>query len=360
MRDDLKNNDVQGTAYEVEHDQSTPAEQYHADLNESFQPIRKVKPRLTNSGKISKQSRVKKAHNSEDTWTKDSEVSFNLVKWLLMAGGGFLAIIVLSLVIFLKPTKAEQEELSNTRVGNVFDKELKEDVETWFYSGSSNAHAKAIELLSNFKTAKDDTSRSKMVRNPDSYLALAKSTTININPLINSKDSQKWFIGQTGGTGYLRLICNDESHMPFRAYFVRDGESLKLDVDATLALSEISPSDGLVALEDSEEKVFRCLISRKSEFYSGSYNDEDHAFYLLRFADESHTMWGYVEAGSELDLQLKGVLDHGSYIMPLKKNVRVTLKVARRSEDSLPKQIDIVALLHKEWITPDKDEHDEK
>ena len=98
--------------------------------------------------------------------------------------------------------------------------------------------------------------------------------------------------------------------------------------------------------------LVRCLLTRRDEFYAGVYNDEDHSAYLLLSKDATHSMWGYVKRDSKLDEELRRLLDHGRFVLDLKKNLRVTLHLRRGKVGALPNQLEIVDLIHPDWVTP--------
>ena len=73
---------------------------------------------------------------------------------------------------------------------------------------------------------------------------------------------------------------------------------------------------------------------------------------MILSPDKSHSFWGYVDRDSELDKQLKSLLDHGSFVVSLKKDIRVTLRVGRGKKDALPSQLELLELVHEEWVKP--------
>jgi len=98
--------------------------------------------------------------------------------------------------------------------------------------------------------------------------------------------------------------------------------------------------------------IVRCYIERQNEFYAGPYNDTDHSAFMISSPDMRQSFWAYVKRDSQLDLKLKGLLDHGSFVVPLKKDVLVTLRVRSGKKDALPSQLEVVELVHAEWLTP--------
>ncbi len=96
----------------------------------------------------------------------------------------------------------------------------------------------------------------------------------------------------------------------------------------------------------------RCKDRRRDEFYAGPYNDKDHAAFMLIAADSAYYMWAYTPRDSALDLELRRLLDHGRFVVDLKKDLRVTVRVRRSQKDALPSQLELMELIHPEWVTP--------
>ena len=102
----------------------------------------------------------------------------------------------------------------------------------------------------------------------------------------------------------------------------------------------------------SDPVTLRCLLTRRNEFYAGPYNAEDHSAFMLRSADRLTHLWGYVERDSKLDHDLRRLLDHGRFVIELKKNLPVTVKVKRAKKDALPSQLELMELVHPNWVSP--------
>jgi hypothetical protein len=102
----------------------------------------------------------------------------------------------------------------------------------------------------------------------------------------------------------------------------------------------------------TEPVLVRCMIRRKDEFYAGPYNDREHSAFMLSSADNAHYLWAYTARDSPLDLELRRLLDHGRFVVALKKDVRVTVRIRRNQKDALPSQLELVEIVHPEWVTP--------
>lgn len=255
-------------------------------------------------------------------------------------------------------------------------------------------------LLKAFMSQEDDVARSKFVRNPKSYLEKVGEWNVKLTPRLGDIEKQSITIDHTEDTAFIVLKCKDSEFMPFRAYFVREGEQLKFDWEATVAWSEASfeiiakkikaqhaarkktivdgreenlrqpqlpvkSPKGAIPQEPmtgdpviSQDELFtkpllvRCLISRRDEFYTGPYNDREHSVFMLLSPDKSKHLWAYTDRDSALDIELRRFLDHGRFVMALKKNRHVTLRIQRNQKEALPSQVELVEIVHPEWVTP--------
>jgi len=342
--------------------------------------------------------------------------------------------------------------------------------EKWFYERGGLNSDEVNNLLQAFTTQEDDVARSKYVRNPEGYLDKVREWNVKLNPRLGSIEEQSVMISHTEDTAFLVLKCKDSDFMPFRAYFVREGEELKFDWEATVAWSEVSLESikkelkaqqvvrekAIVAFREERQKrkekrqqerveireeksrqiqaaadiihivksgenlsilsmryhmstgelirfnqlpstiilvgqklkipmgnrfvneptivipqdpmpvapvifqeelfteplLVRCMISRQDEFYAGPYNDREHSVFRLLSPDKSKHLWAYTARDSALDMKLRRLLNHGRFVVALKKNMYVTLRIQRNQKDALPSQVELVEMVHPEWVTP--------
>lgn len=290
---------------------------------------------------------------NESKWGQSSAAKSSSFKWLLIGGGAIFAITMVGLALTVMSDLESKKEDALLNKGRGSTAVLEEDTaESWFYSYPGRLNNDALSLLNFFLNAESDTARSQYVRNPKVYLQNSKVINSIIKPLEGSTRQQKWSISHTADRGYLRMLYKDENFMPLTVYFTRVGSELKLDTLASSGWSSISFENQHRELGGGDTAVMPCFISRKEEFYSGIYNEEEYAFYSLSSFDKMNTLWGYVKRDSALDTQLKSLLNHGSFIGALKKNVKVTLEIGRSDGGQSPKQVDILQLHHKEWVRP--------
>ncbi len=324
------------------------------------------------------------AEKQEEQWGQSASTSLRSV----LIGGSMVIVLVVVLVAMRGVLRGDS--VSEGQVVPLIEKQEEADPyegspEKWLRHRSGMIESEAMRVMKEYMEAADDQARSQWVRQPELYLKRIAQSSFAFKPLLAQRQEQGWSIGHTGETAYLIFTGRNYDYLPFRAYFTQDGEQLKLDWFATVAWSEVSlqairadarkrrgaisdaqrvagvvdasqlspsPKSALPAKIHTESVVMRCMIRKKNDFYAGPYNDRDYSAYMLLSADKMHHMWGYAVRGSELDLKLKGVLDHGSFVVALKKDQKVTLRVRMAKKEALPSQIELVELEHPEWVTP--------
>ena len=324
------------------------------------------------------------AEIQEEQWGGAAHIGWRSV----LIGGVAVIVLIVALVV----TRGFLRGDSSTEVGISPLVEIVEDQdpykgspEKWLRDRSGAIEVEALRVMKGYMDASDDQARSQWVRRPELFLKRAAQRAIPLRPLLAQRHEHSWDIGHTGETAYLIFTGRDADYLPFRAYFTQDGEQLKLDWTATTAWSEVSLQDIRVdarrragAVSDVQRVAgvveaaqlspssksslptkfqtkpveVRCMIRKKNDFYAGPYNDQDYSAYMLLSSDKMHHMWGYAAKGSELDLKLKRILDHGSFVVSLKKDKWVTLRIRKAKKEALPSQIELVELLHPEWVTP--------
>lgn len=331
------------------------------------------------------EDRPDEAQQQEAQWGKEAR---SIGWWSLLAGGGVVIVLVITAVAvrgYFGAGSVQQNVNPELQLPKPEDDPYASSPEQWFRARSGGISVEGLAVLNAYLEAGSDEERSQWVREPEAYRIKSKQAGPDATPFIHSSVAQKWDITHTDNTGFLIFTTRDKEFMPYRAYFTREGDSLKLDWEATTVWSEVSleamyaagkkrggPRNqlereiGVVAATElspkpkSElpEKIYtdsvmlRCMIRKRDEFYAGAYNDREHSAYMLLSADKMHHMWAYAAKGSELDQRLRAVLDYGSFVVALKKDKRVTLRVRVNEEVALPLQVELVDLVHEEWVSP--------
>ncbi|MBT8037841.1 MAG: hypothetical protein KJO21_09885 [Verrucomicrobiae bacterium] len=318
------------------------------------------------------EERLDEAEKQEEQW--GSKVFSGW--WMVIAGACSAAVLLGSLTI--KSCFDGDEYQEDTSIPPAPEEESIHagSPGKWFHERSGTIGDQANAVLRGFMEAPDDVARSKWVRDPDGYLEKVKRWDGEVNPHLNHNGAQGWSVQHTGNTAFLTMDGKDTDFLPFRAYFTCEGEQLKLDWQATTAWSEVTLETMKKKLKDqwfridkqtrdaqggqpestpllyTEPVLVRCMIRRRNDFYAGPYNDLEHSSYMLLSADKAHYLWAYTARDSALDLELRRLLDHGRFIVSLKKDIRVTLRIRCHQKEALLSQVELVEIVNTEWVTP--------
>lgn len=367
----------------------SPHDEYGVTLLEQTKQPRhaRVKPEKVKFEKLTE--RPSEDEIQEEQWGQSAKQEGGVSgAWrMILIGGGVVIAVVVALVVVHgifdgQTVKAEEPYVLNPiqNEENLFEG----SPEKWFRDRSATISEVALKVLKGYVAAQDTEGRAQWVRNPQSYRQASAHWPVKVDPIL-SYGNLSWDIGHTDDVAYLILKTRDQEYLPFRVYFTCEEGELKLDWAATTAWSKVS----LRAIRSAAEKkggpiteeqlhagvveasglspsskpelpteiytdsvLVRCMIRKRDEFYAGPYNDLDHSAYMLLSADKMHHMWGYALRGSDLDLALRAILDHGSFVVRLKKDKRVTLRVKVNPKSAFPSQVELVELVNLEWVTP--------
>ena len=331
------------------------------DQEKELAPTRRLEDRNSNNlsddkraGRKVKKLKRRGALKGEDVRQEE--------RWGVKAKTGvWLAISIVALVVVVMGAVVVKNSTREIPVDNQAYKDLpavsenpyKDSPEEWFRKSTGKMEPKALELIDAFVVSDNIQEKSLLVRNPDEYLKRQLGWK---GGSISSRARQSknyWGIKHTEEEGFLTLDTQNEDFLPMRVYFVKTEDGLKIDWSASTAWSERSFVDLKQTKDNLDgDLLLRCLLRRRNDFYAGPYNDTEHASFMILSPDKSRSFWGYVDRDSELDKQLKSLLDHGSFVVSLKKDIRVTLRVGRGKKDALPSQLELLELVHEEWVKP--------
>lgn len=347
-----------------------------------------------NQAKFEKlESKPDRAEQSEENW---SSAKMTSSWWIAIAGMGVAVILIAGLIL----KYAFNDELVIDEVAESVPVEKTGDAyagspQKWFHDNDIMVKEQAIDLLEKYVISKNNKERSAVVRDPKKFLDNVGAWEGMFKPRAVDDDHCNWSVSHARERGFLVLTCKDADFMPLQIYFTRgDDDQIQLDWHATVGWSThpmkvikenlkkryeasykgkqahhmvkdrtgqdrnigegsaISPGLTLPTGLYSDPVTLRCLLTRRNEFYAGPYNAEDHSAFMLRSADRLTHLWGYVERDSKLDHDLRRLLDHGRFVIELKKNLPVTVKVKRAKKDALPSQLELMELVHPNWVSP--------
>jgi hypothetical protein len=90
--------------------------------------------------------------------------------------------------------------------------------------------------------------------------------------------------------------------------------------------------------------------------YDVEFGGVVYSGYILSDREDGEYSFAYVPLSSDanriLDGQLKGALDYGNFVLPLKENEPVTLRVRFGNEKGTSSVFEIASLEHESWVRP--------
>ena len=237
----------------------------------------------------------------------------------------------------------------------------------WFLGDSESVTSEVIRILNALNDAKTLEEVEPFIRqspyrslNPISLDRLANpfiSETISDFELITglSKPGGNSYVEERG---FLSVGGKHEDGQVFTAYFVEEevggDKKILLDWDATAGWGEINIKT-LVQTKPRNESLIRCLIEKKA-IYDVELGDVSYSGYILSDRENGEYTFAYVplsdKGGRNLDEQLKGVLDYGNFILPLKENEPVALRVRFGNGKGTSNVFEITSLEHESWVRP--------
>lgn len=210
----------------------------------------------------------------------------------------------------------------------------------------------AIKILRQVAAAtKAEQIRALIRKSPDTETLLAKHwKPWPSPPLLDDPDQLQSDFDQTSGTAFLWLQGTQQDGGTFLAFFVREGDTLLLDWEATMELGEARLSS-LAKLPTTHPVAMRVILS-PSPYYLPTLPESDYESYKITNLAEETIVWGYVRRGTPEHQQINGLLQHDSPLLDAISSVRVRVKLRRTDDVNSQNRFFITEMLHKDWVMP--------
>jgi hypothetical protein len=154
---------------------------------------------------------------------------------------------------------------------------------------------------------------------------------------------------ETGERPSIRLSGRRGDFTPFVLSFVREGERLVLDWEASFGIGEVQIPE-LRAGAAAEGALVRAIV-RPDAYYTRDFPEDSFRSYLLLGADGETSVWAYAPRNSSAAAALAETFNEGSVLLEAGSDTRATLRVSGPSEAG-GKSFVITEMLHKGWVTP--------
>ncbi len=169
-------------------------------------------------------------------------------------------------------------------------------------------------------------------------------------PLLDRQDQLKFDFNETEGQAYLSMRGKNADGSQFLAFFVSDGDGLRLDWEATMELGEDQLSS-LARFPKENPVTVRVLLSA-SPYYLPSLPEHEYESFLLTCLCDDTVVWGYVRRGSDEHWKIRDLLRQDGSLFEEAGEVRVTVRLKKTDDISSQNRFFITEMLHKDWVMP--------
>lgn len=162
-------------------------------------------------------------------------------------------------------------------------------------------------------------------------------------------DDTAWNVFRAEGLCFGVIEGSLPDYSRFRAYMTLEKGQLRLDWKATNAYGTATFDELAKGTGNPAEIRAHAAISG---FYTLHFPEPDWQCYQLVSANGEDIIWAYTRRGGEPDAQIGALFKSGHILAASQDPKRVTLRLGRGPDGSLPNQWVVEEMLHKDWITP--------
>lgn len=286
-------------------------------------------------------------HGVEHKWGRTTKRS---IRWIISGGLGVAILVVFSLMMLPAINESNAERPGLSQVGLVIDSTENigniENLNEWLAR-----RPEAMELFRVFATTPSVDDTLPLIRDSSQIQELVRKN--HKQPAVSQNwsppPSSTWIAFEVGDRicGVLEGALPDFSK--FRAYMVDSGNHLMLDWKASTGHGSASFDE--LATGHGDPKEIRAFIS-PSGYYNHIFTEADYQSYQIVSPDENRSIWCYTRREGTAYTELENLFFEGDILKPEKLAYRVTVRLARGPEGTLPNQWVLEELLHHEWVNP--------
>jgi len=162
-------------------------------------------------------------------------------------------------------------------------------------------------------------------------------------------DEAQWSIQRIDDREFGHLTGMLPDFNPFQMFFVRDGDKMVVDWEASFAYSETTFAD--LSKNQGAGGVIRGILA-PADLYTISLPEEAYQCYRVTSPDREIGIWCYVKRNTPEAEKIAGLFQQSAIPREIFGEYPVTLKLEKAPADSLPNQWVISEMLHIDWITP--------
>jgi hypothetical protein len=225
--------------------------------------------------------------------------------------------------------------------------------QAWFHENSVKAFELAMGLLEKCNEAQNSAQLTGIIRDPERVLQnLAMNDVATASDyIVRDPRLLNWEYGDAGETGFMVVSGRRTDYTPFRAYFVKTDDGMKLDWEATHGNSDL-PVGSLVAEKPSKSVYIRGWVGKQPHFDSETGRGVTRSWYLVLDPSKEEFVWAYAPTGSVLDEQLRDMLSYGRMVEERPDEIRAMVRLTKPSVGFRENEFEIRELVTTDWVAP--------
>lgn len=169
------------------------------------------------------------------------------------------------------------------------------------------------------------------------------------DPILAAGEEMTGFVLEESERAGISLKGRKGDFSSFDMVFIREGEGLKLDWEASHGIGELQVAE-LAEGVAAEGRVVRGII-QPTEFYTLAFPDSRFRSFRLADASGDHFIWVFAPLGSTVASVLKSEFNEGSVLLEKSAQIAATVRLSGTGGSS-GKCYEITEMLHKGWVTP--------
>lgn len=297
--------------------------------------------------------------SDEDRQQKEAEQSWGYQQppreqrrvWFSFAG----AILLMFAAIALVNHRSEDEHDQRSIPQGIIVLEEERDENSALFSLLKNSYQKqqqAIHLLRRFAAAKKSQEILPLIRMQEQTAKMVEKfwTPWYSPPVIDQQDQLQFDFDETDGRAFISMRGKNADGSNFLAFFITDGDDLKLDWEATMEFGEAKLST--LARFPTENPLAVRVILSPSPYYLPSMPETEYESYQLTCLHDDTVVWGYVKRESREHSQIRQLLQQDAALLDPAREIRVTVRLKKTDDISSQNRFFITEMLHKDWVMP--------
>lgn len=227
------------------------------------------------------------------------------------------------------------------------------DPVSWFHEHSVEAFEEALEIMDEINKGETAEATVHLLRDAERTREKIRETRFEWPEKFRVSDPRtlSWSYDASGDTGFIAINGKDSSFKPFRAYFVRSQDGLRLDWEATTAYSQI-PVAGLTKEASGTPVMIRGWVAKKPSFDTEVGGRALLSWYQVLSQDRNEYVWAYTSLGSEVDAEIRKALNYGLMVMKRVEETRMIVRLRPGFRSARPNEYELVEVVAKDWVQP--------